>query len=161
MVCSRITEAGVFKYTETYAGELTLELVVVNGSLDTAEVLRQVSGKIRFVLLDDRLPPPPPVERMVRGTPFLEKVQKTVLAWICHTRYQRYVCVRSAEEDVFFYFCAAGECGVGVGVNAQLQCLLGLPVFSFDFSKTRRLYWSTKRIEAEQNEHCVSTKACS
>ncbi|CAM9261058.1 unnamed protein product [Pylaiella littoralis] len=53
VVCSRITEAGVFKYTETYAGELTLELVVVNGSLDTAEVLRQVSGKIRsdFLLL--------------------------------------------------------------------------------------------------------------
>lgn len=53
VVCSRVTEVGVSKYTETYAGALTLDLVVVNGSLDTAEVLRQVSGKIRFVLLCD------------------------------------------------------------------------------------------------------------
>ena len=49
MVCSRVTEAGVSKYTETYSGGLALDLVVVNGSLDTAEVLRQVAGKIRRV----------------------------------------------------------------------------------------------------------------
>ena len=47
MVCSRVTEAGVVKYKDNYSGALTLDLVVVNGSLDTAEVLRQVSGKIR------------------------------------------------------------------------------------------------------------------
>ncbi|CAN0567742.1 unnamed protein product, partial [Ectocarpus sp. 12 AP-2014] len=42
VVCSRETEVGVAKYKETYTGALTLDLVVVNGSLDTAEVLRQV-----------------------------------------------------------------------------------------------------------------------
>ncbi|CAN0493708.1 unnamed protein product, partial [Laminaria digitata] len=47
LVCSRVTEAGVSKYKETYAGALALDLVVVNGSLDTAEVLRQITGKIR------------------------------------------------------------------------------------------------------------------
>ncbi|CAN0115807.1 unnamed protein product [Scytosiphon promiscuus] len=53
LVCSRVTEAGVIKYKETYAGALALDLAVVNGSLDTAEVLRQVSGKITsdFLLL--------------------------------------------------------------------------------------------------------------
>lgn len=47
------------KYKETYTGALTLELVVVNGSLDTAEVLRQVAGSIRSVGCDwlARLPP--------------------------------------------------------------------------------------------------------
>lgn len=47
VVCSRVTEAGVSKYKETYAGALALDLTVVNGSLDTAEVLRQVAGNIR------------------------------------------------------------------------------------------------------------------
>lgn len=47
MVCSRETEAGVVKYKDNYTGALALDLVVVNDSLDTAEVLRQVSGKIR------------------------------------------------------------------------------------------------------------------
>lgn len=47
MVCSRVTEAGVSKYKDNYTGSLTLDLVVVNGSMDTAEVLRQVAGKIR------------------------------------------------------------------------------------------------------------------
>lgn len=47
VVCSRITEAGVSKYKDNYTGALALDLVVVNGSLDTAEVLRQVAGKIR------------------------------------------------------------------------------------------------------------------
>eukprot|EP00752_Nemacystus_decipiens_P010410 g9277.t1 len=53
VVCSRVTEAGVSKYKDNYTGALTLDLVVVNGSLDTAEVLRQVAGKIRsdFLLL--------------------------------------------------------------------------------------------------------------
>ncbi|CAM9441457.1 unnamed protein product [Ectocarpus sp. 12 AP-2014] len=53
VVCSRETEVGVAKYKETYTGALTLDLVVVNGSLDTAEVLRQVAGSIRsdFLLL--------------------------------------------------------------------------------------------------------------
>lgn len=44
-----MTEAGVTKYKDNYAGPLALDLVVVNGSLDTAEVLRQVAGKIKCV----------------------------------------------------------------------------------------------------------------
>eukprot|EP00903_Cladosiphon_okamuranus_P008474 g8141.t1 len=53
VVCSRVTEAGVAKYKDGYTGALALDLVVVNDSLDTAEVLRQVAGKIRsdFLLL--------------------------------------------------------------------------------------------------------------
>lgn len=49
LVCSRVTEAGVAKYAETYAGGLALDLAVVNGSLDSADVLRQIAGKIKCV----------------------------------------------------------------------------------------------------------------
>lgn len=49
-MCSRVTEAAVSKFKETFTGGLALDLAVVNGSLDTAEVLRQVAGRIRYGL---------------------------------------------------------------------------------------------------------------
>ncbi|CAM9170877.1 unnamed protein product [Ascophyllum nodosum] len=57
LICSRVTEAGVTKFKETFSGDLKLNIVVANGSLDTAEVLRQVSGMIRsdFLLLPGNL----------------------------------------------------------------------------------------------------------
>ncbi|CAN0050328.1 unnamed protein product, partial [Choristocarpus tenellus] len=53
VVCSRMAEAPVSKFLETYTGTLSVEKVIVDSSQDTAQVLRQIRTDIRkdFLLL--------------------------------------------------------------------------------------------------------------
>lgn len=44
-------EAHVAEFKEAFTGALNIDLVVLSGSLETAEVLRQVSDRIRYVLV--------------------------------------------------------------------------------------------------------------